>query len=65
MEEFIKYTVEILISDFPEAEQKTVELGSYGIYANYVLAESYLPLKLVDQVHKLKLSSKLLCSTLG
>ena len=65
MEEFIKYTVEILISDFPEAEQKTVELVSYGIYANYVLAESYLPLKLVDQVHKLKLSSKLLCSTLG
>lgn len=62
--EFIQQVSEAITCDFPNADTAKTELVSHGIYANYLLAESLLPLKLVDRVHKLKLSSKLLCKCL-
>jgi len=61
---FIKHFSNILSTDFPNADSDKIELVSHGIYANYLLAESFLPLKLTNQIHKLKLSSKLLCTAL-
>lgn len=64
MVDFIKYFSDALAIDYPNADTSSVELVSHGIYANYLLAESFLPLKLIDQIHKLKQSSKLLCTVL-
>ena len=64
MVDFIKYFSDVIANDYPDADACTIELVSHGIYANYLLAESFLPLKLIDQIHKLKQSSKLLCSVL-
>ena len=64
MAEFIDHMTNALTEQYPDATSEKLDLVCHGIYANYLLAESFLPLKLVDQVHKLKLSSKLLCTTL-
>lgn len=64
MAEFIGCCSQVLKSDNPQASDLDIDLVSHGIYANYLMAESLLPLKLVDQIHKLKDSSKLLCKTL-
>lgn len=64
MADFIKHVGSVLINDYPNADTTKTELVSHGIYANYLLAESLLPLKLIDQIHKLKQSSKLLCRVL-
>lgn len=64
MLDFIKYFSNVLADDYPDANTEAIELVSHGIYANYLLAESFLPLKLIDQIHKLKQSSKLLCTVL-
>ena len=64
MIDFIKYFSDALTKDYPGADAAKIELISHGIYANYLLAESFLPLKLIDQIHKLKQSSKLLCTVL-
>ncbi len=65
MAEFITTVSEVLMTDYETAEQENIELVAHGIYANYLLSESFLPLKLVDQVHKLKATSKLLAGTLN
>ena len=65
MAEFIACCSQVLKSDHPSADDVNIDLVSHGIYANYLMAESLLPLKLVDQIHKLKDSSKLLCKTLS
>lgn len=64
MIDFIRHVSDVITGEYPQADAVKVELISHGIYANYLLAESFLPLKLIDQVHKLKQSSKLLCSVL-
>ncbi len=64
MIDFISHVSDVITGEYPQADAVKVELISHGIYANYLLAESFLPLKLIDQVHKLKQSSKLLCSVL-
>lgn len=64
MVEFHQYVSRALKSDFPEVCDDKLSLVCSGIYANYLLAESLLPLKIAEQVHQLKLSSKLLCTTL-
>lgn len=64
MDEFIAHVSDVLKAEYTSADDEKIELVSHGIYANYLMAESLLPLKMVDEVHKLKLSSKLLVSTL-
>lgn len=64
MLEFHQYVSDALKVDYPDAHDDKVNLVSHGIYASYLMAESLLPLKLIEQVHQLKLSAKLLCSTL-
>jgi AcrR family transcriptional regulator len=64
MTDFMKNFSDVLDIDYPNADISDIELVSHGIYANYLLAESFLPLKLIDQIHKLKQSSKLLCTVL-
>ncbi|KZN43577.1 hypothetical protein N474_20155 [Pseudoalteromonas luteoviolacea CPMOR-2] len=64
MAEFIDIVSGILKAQYPQACEEKIELIAHGVYANYLLSESFLPLTLVDQVHKLKASTKLLCTTL-
>ncbi len=64
MADFINHVGSILTNDYPDADASKIELVSHGIYANYLLAESLLPLKLIDQIHKLKQTSKILCTVL-
>ena len=64
MTDFIQNMGSVLENDYPNADPSKLELVSHGVYANYLLAESLLPLKLIDQIHKLKQSSKLLCQVL-
>lgn len=64
MEEFHQHLNDALTTDFPDASPDTISLVSSGLYANYLMAESLLPLKFTEQVYQLKLSAKLLCSTL-
>lgn len=64
MEEFHQYISQALRNDYPDACDERITLVSNGIYANYLLSESLLPLKMVEQVHLLKQSAKLLCTTL-
>jgi len=64
MFEFNQHLFDALKHDYPDAEDEKVSLVSQGIYASYLMAESLLPLKFTEQVHQLKLSAKLLCSTL-
>ncbi|TPH15719.1 TetR/AcrR family transcriptional regulator [Litorilituus lipolyticus] len=64
MADFIKHFSDVLVSDYPTSDANSIELVSHGVYANYLLAESFLPLKLVDKIEKIKQSSKLLCTVL-
>jgi len=64
MFEFNQHLFDALKHDYPDAEDEKVSLVSQGIYSSYLMAESLLPLKFTEQVHQLKLSAKLLCSTL-
>ncbi|NMP33128.1 TetR/AcrR family transcriptional regulator [Thalassotalea sp. M1531] len=65
MLEFHQHVSDALKVDYPDASDDKVSLVSHGIYASYLMAESLLPLKFIEQVHQLKLSTKLLCSTLS
>lgn len=64
MVEFIEHLSSALKSDHPTADDEQIALVSTGIYAHYLMAESLLPLKFIEQVHQLKQTSKLLCTTL-
>lgn len=64
IDEFIVHLTRELCHDFPDANKESVELVAHGIYANYLMCESLLPLQLFDDIHKLKLSSKLFCTVL-
>ncbi|MBE0370385.1 TetR/AcrR family transcriptional regulator [Pseudoalteromonas aurantia] len=64
MQEFIQHLIHEFQIQYPDAESKRVELIAYGIYANYLMAESLLPLGLLDEIYKFKQTSVLLCSQL-
>ena len=64
MSEFNGYICSALKNDYPSADEEKINLVATGVYANYLMAESLLPLKFIEQVYQLKSSSKLLCSTL-
>ncbi|MCL1095442.1 TetR/AcrR family transcriptional regulator [Shewanella kaireitica] len=64
MQEFIQHLVSVLSIQFANADPKNVELVAYGIYSNYLMSESLLPLGMLDERYKLKQSSMLLSTTL-
>lgn len=64
MAEFNRHLVAVLTSQFSHAAAEKIELVAAGIYANYLMSESLLPLALLDEVLKLKKSTLLLISTL-
>lgn len=64
MQEFIQHLVSVLSIQFANADPKNVELVAYGVYSNYLMSESLLPLGMLDERYKLKQSSMLLCTTL-
>ena len=65
MLEFHQHVSSCLKNDYPDASDEKISLVSHGVYAIYLMAESLLPLKMAEQVNQLKLSAKLLCSTLS
>lgn len=65
MAEFTAHLITELISQYPSATSETVELVAVGVYANYLMSESLLPLAMIDEVIKLKKSTLLLISTLA
>ena len=64
MQEFIQHLVSVLSIQFANADPKNVELVAYGVYSNYLMSESLLPLGMLDERYKLKQSSMLLSTTL-
>lgn len=64
MQEFITHLVTEFTSQYPETDDNTIELVAYGIYSNYLMSESLLPLGLFDEMYKLKQASSLLCRLL-
>jgi hypothetical protein len=64
MNEFIEIVSLLLKEQHPNADTNKVSLVAYGIYANYLLAESFLPLNAIDQIYQLKATAKLLVTTL-
>lgn len=64
MAEFIHHVVAELISQYPDSDSEKIELVAMGVYANYLMSESLLPLGMMDEVVKLKKSTLLLISTL-
>lgn len=65
MQEFVDHFMTESSAQHPETDQQRVELVAYGIYSNYLMSESLLPLGLFDEMYKLKQVSMLLCSQLS
>ncbi|WDE07412.1 TetR/AcrR family transcriptional regulator [Thalassomonas viridans] len=64
MQEFIRHLIREFSTQYPGSDESTIELVSYGIYSNYLMSESLLPLGMLDEIYKLKQASVLLCSQL-
>lgn len=64
MQEFIQHLVNEFSKQYPSVKQERIELIAYGIYANYLMSESLLPLGMFDEMYKLKQTSMLLASQL-
>lgn len=64
MQEFIQHLIREFSAQYPDTEEEKVELIAYGIYSNYLMSESLLPLNMLDEIYKLKQSSVLLHSQL-
>lgn len=64
MHEFIGHLVNEFTAQYPSVKSEKVELIAYGIYSNYLMSESLLPLGMFDEIYKLKQTSILLCSQL-
>lgn len=64
MQEFIAHLVAEFGKQYPDAASEKVELIAYGIYSNYLMNESLLPLGMFDEMYKLKQASILLCEQL-
>lgn len=65
MTEFIQHLTKELTKQYPASKPATIELVAYGIYSNYLMNESIIPLGMYDEAYKLKLSAKLLCAQLS
>ncbi len=64
MHEFIQHLITEFTAQYPEVSQEKIELIAYGIYSNYLMSESLLPLGMFEEMYKLKQSSVLLCEQL-
>jgi AcrR family transcriptional regulator len=64
MAEFVGHLTTELSGQYPNANDEKVELVAVGVYANYLMSESLLPLAMMDEVIKLKKSTLLLITTL-
>lgn len=64
MQEFIRHVTNEFAVSYPVVGADNIELVAYGIYANYLMSESLLPLGMFDEMYKLKQASVLLCSQL-
>ncbi|TPH18126.1 TetR/AcrR family transcriptional regulator [Litorilituus lipolyticus] len=64
MAEFIQHLVREFSEQFSKANSSTVELVAYGIYSNYLMSESLLPLGMFDEMYKLKQASLLMTQQL-
>ena len=65
MAEFIEHLSQVFSAAYPNAEQQKVQLVAHGIYANYLMSESLIPLKMTDEIHQLKQAAKILYTTLA
>lgn len=65
MQEFVDHFINACQEQYPETDHKQIELVAYGIYSNYLMNESLLPLGLYDEMYKIKQVSMLLCSQLS
>ncbi|WDE09557.1 TetR/AcrR family transcriptional regulator [Thalassomonas haliotis] len=65
MQEFIGHLIREFSSQYTDADSKTIELVALGIYSNYLMSESLLPLNMLDEMYKLKQASQLLLSLLS
>ena len=63
--EFIENIKRELKHEFPTSKEITLDFISYNIYSNYLLYEYFLPLKLIDQMYKLKEASLYLLKDLN
>ena len=65
MAEFIRHACTTFAHDYPDTDPEKIELVAHALYANYLMSESLIPLKMVDEIHKLKQASRLLCQVLA
>ena len=65
MQEFVDHFRNECSQQYPDTDQQRIELVAYGVYSNYLMNESLLPLGLFDEMYKLKQVSMLLCSQLS
>lgn len=65
MQEFVNNFINVCQHQYPETDPAQIELIAYGVYSNYLMNESILPLGLYDEMYKLKQVSMLLCSQLS
>lgn len=64
MQGFITHLQRELSEQHPDVKPEKIELVAYGIYSNYLMCESLLPLGMFDEMYKLKQTSMLLISQL-
>lgn len=64
MQHFLQVLKQEMTSQFPNADGEKCQIIAHGIHANYLMAESLLPLDMQDDVYQLKQSSLLLLSTI-
>lgn len=60
MDEFLRYVEQELNTAYPTADSEHIVLVAHGIYANYLLSESLMPLDMWEEVDRLKQVSLLL-----
>lgn len=64
MQYFLQVLVTELKQDYPDAEDEQCQIIAHGIHANYMMAESLLPLDMPEDIYKLKQASLLLVNSL-
>jgi len=64
MQEFVQNLINEFSSQYPTDNQQKIELVAYGVFSNYLMSESLLPLDMFDEIYKLKQASILLISQL-
>lgn len=64
MNEFINVLMAEFGNEYPNAEQSVQEVAAHGVYANYLMFISLLPLAMSDELFKQKQAAKLICSVM-